>query len=405
MENLNITLSNMRNYLKSKGWLNKTFPSMDSIVYFPKNNPTPDKYLFFPTEYDLITEKYEVNQILYKLSKITKDPIDDLKEEIIKYTHLPIDIMQLRLVSDLLDAGTIPLSLATATLSSLKELITAAATYETNPRKYHKRPVKLASDVYDNFILDQTKKGSFIFNIQTGNLKAEGAEETNITLYEDSIVPCPMERKVFERIQYTLQNIQKALLFKDMDDGIKYMLEPAIFDNMNANIFDALNSIFDEYLHVINKKNTHNTLKLESTIHFSPIVTPRCKSLQLHDTVTVSSQATSLLSYISNQLKIDDEESLQVIQLVGTFKRLSLYNGDPNYKGSATIEVLDNKDIKSITADLSSEYYNLALDAQKHGYTAVILGIPVKNPKSGRWTLEDIESLKLIKTHGTQLQL
>lgn len=398
MEAYNLSLEQVKSYLSATKWKYKALPTMNSIVYVPSDNTTPNNYLYIPFKENPLTLEDDIKNILYDLSRIKNSYPEDMYREILKYSTLPVDCLDLRLISRLSDTGTIPLGFATSVLDSLKKLITDSITYEISSKRHHSRITPNANDIYDNFIFNQTKKGSFIFSIQTGNLSL-----TNDTLCLEGfneMLP-PLERRAIERIQFTMQNVAESLRYKNISKSIEYLLSPQIMDTMNANMCDALIDIFDEHAQYMKKQGVYGDLKIESTATFSPVVKAKNNTIHLKHTVEINSYASEILKFVSSELKRDDDNSLEVIRLIGTVVSLALDKSDI-YKGHIKVQIANHREIKTITVPLCTLDYNLALDAQKHNHLVALTGIPMKNPVNNRWTLEQLSAFEALSTNAQQ---
>ena len=292
--------------------------------------------------------------------------------------------MELRLASTISESGTIPLSLATSTIGAIRDLILSSATFETTHKGYSKKRHPSSMDIFDNFVFNQTTKGSFIFNIQTNDLSPNN---DIIRLENCEDFSEPMERKVIERIQFTLQHIEHALLYKDISKGIKYMLDDQVMKNMNANICDAIITIFDSHEEIV---------KRESTIHLSPLIPAKNTTLQINNKVSINSNAKPMIKLVSDYLKASNDEDLTQVSLTGQVQSLSLDETDSIFKGTIKIEVYNHAKIKTITAPLISTGYNTALDAQKQNKLITITGTANKNPRNNRWQLDDVSSISIL---------
>lgn len=365
-----ITAKSVVNYLYLLSWKKKDNVSNKNLMIFEK-----DFYsIALPANEHLIDFYPKLNTLIETLSfieDITEDKIiDDMK-------NLDSDLLEIRIISDFANNGSIPLNYASSFISGLKDLIISTACTEENPRPYYKKPTQLSTKYGEFFRFGQTKVGSFIISVESNPFKdCQMVLDDNSQIVQNQ----PFQRKIMKRLQKALYQVQAFGQSSNIDDFVK----TAYQDGISANMCDAI-LLF----------NSSDDLKIESTFKWSKCIKD---DSDMPETISISDKSFNIVKAISKAYK--NKQDKEQVVITGIVMDLSLDRHiqikSDELSGYISIRFFYENDEKfhKVKVYLEGNAYQLACDAHKRKQDISIEGIL---DKSGyQWFLDYPENIKII---------
>lgn len=231
-------LKDFIDYLLKKGWsLSDGYASSDANRYLRKDTGFS---ILLPINIEIYDFNESLNYALERVAlyeKRTKDEIllDLQKKTFIQYIR---DELDYRISDSTTEHGVIGLDKGASIIGSLKDLIIDAHRNEIDPRTFFPAKKKLLTDDY--FKLGQTQKGSYIFRIETTEMPLELSEQLNLFGEAESMNDSPLQRKILERINYSMHQLEEAFERDSIDNIVG---EDQYQMGLNANMCDSLEKL------------------------------------------------------------------------------------------------------------------------------------------------------------------
>lgn len=223
---LGIELPNVTAYLAGNGWTRRAdFPRSDVVVFDgPGDDEGETIVAVIPVDDRTRDFRLRLAELVKTLSVLEGRSADDVALDM---RSPGVDRILARVVSSAASAGSLPLPFASALLHSLRDLITAAACAEEDPRPFFAKATKLGTEHAASWRMAQTQLGSFVVPIECPVALAMGQQQLPGS--------SPLSRRVAARIMSGLGTLQKAVL-----DGRPGALAEDYRTGLNANMCEAL---------------------------------------------------------------------------------------------------------------------------------------------------------------------
>lgn len=374
-----ISVLDFARYLNYKGFRrNIGFPNKN-VVLFDKVHGAASGMIniIIPSKETFEDYYLRLEESIRLLSEIENKPVTDVIEEIMKPN---VDKLQIRVISDIATEGSIPLSYAATFVANLRELIVSAACAEENPEPYYNRALKNAIKYADSVRFGQTQKGSFIATIESYvPLKAANFSPNEVS-HEVEEEQIPFQRRVMQRIQYGIAQLETAI----MDGNIDLVIKDGYKTGLTANMCESL----------LKLKSDTSDMKFEYKMNWSPIL-PAPKNIP--DKVLIERNGFELLETISRKYRGEIESTKRNVTgyIIGLSADELDEEDEDGAKRVATIKVNEENDnVKKIKVQLSLNDYRIACDAHKDSKQVEVDGILERDGK--QWRLTKVQNFKLI---------
>ena len=374
-----ISVLDFAKYLNLKGYRrNIAFPNKN-VLLFEKNHgvASGNINIIIPIKETFEDYYLRLEEAIRLLSEIENKPVTDIIEEIMKPN---VDMLQIRVISDIATDGSIPLSYAATFVANLRELIVSAACAEENPEPYYNRALKNAVKYADSVRFGQTQRGSFIATIESyvplkvTNFIPNEASQVN---EEEQI---PFQRRVMQRIQYGIAQLETAI----MDGNIDLVIKDGYKTGLTANMCEAL----------LKLKSDNLDMRFEYKMNWSPIL-PAPKNIP--DKVIIERNGFELLETISRKYRGEIESAKKNITgyIIGLSADELDEEDEDGAKRVAIIKVNEeNENLKKIKVQLSLNDYRIACDAHKDSKLVEVDGILERDGK--QWRLTKAQNFKVL---------
>jgi hypothetical protein len=365
-----VSLNNFIEYLKGNGWsLINDFPNPNVFVYsriVPDSEPIS---LLLPAKESFTDYRQRIHSALGILSNMENRSIDLIVKDINNYES-GSDKLEIRIISSFAENGSIPLSYASNLIKGLKNLIVSAAYTEENPQRVFKRASQRAQSYSDFFKLGQTAHGSYIVTVESGSLINDDIE---IAIEDNTAVTEPFSRRVMKRIHRSIHQIES---FNIAENKLTDLVESGYTEGINANICDALLSLYDE----------NESVKLESKIKYSKIVENK---EELPETITLNSSDYHIIKAIAEALR---ERQPEDVEIEGYISKLSS-NSELTHGVINIITTHENKK-HSVKLELDEDDYIRACDAHKNKKQVKIIGVVDTSGKT--WEVVSLKKFQIL---------
>lgn len=357
-----ITIQDVARYLSLKGWKrNQDFPNKNLLLFENHSFGEPiQAVLPAKTEYRDFTIR--LAELINTLSEIEEQTVYSIIQEI---RHPNVDRIQLRVVSNFSSEGSLPLAYAATLTQAMKELVVGAACAEENPQPFYKRATKTAINHANICRFGQTKVGSFVVIIES-----PVPIPSQKTLFPD-LDAIPFNRRVINRIQFGVAQIEKAVFDGDMN-----VLTENYKEGLNANMAEAILSL----------KEPNQDAILEYRVEWSPFVPKR---ENVPSIVTIEKNGFNFLESAARILRGSNESVVQEIN--GKVTRLAAddveddENDELENNRFVVIRAGENGNYRNIHLSLNAEAYKLACDAHRDSRSVMVNGTLERIGK--RWVL------------------
>lgn len=361
-----ITLSNIKSYLNSLGWVENrdlqllkavSFKSPSDIsgrsleVRIPKNESYLDFYQSISATVNLLSAMYEkeANTIIEEISSCFTD------------------ILNTRVIDTGLFSNSLSLEEALREIGGIKSLLLYSASSEVKAKRHFDQPLSKGNKFIEGCRFGHTFKGSFGFTVEIPLQKINE---------EKDLFSLPFERRVCERIARGLKLLNSSLTSDD----------PGILINgydvaFNSRMCDAL----------INISNQTNK-EVEIGFNWSKQVA-LSEDIRDFSSLRLTERHYEIASYASEKLKeVEPEKSVIKGRVVDLH-----CSSDPKNESVRRSIVLKHKDSSGELLDvklfLSPAYYKKVCNAHSQGLEVSINGTLSRN-KSG-WFMDKVESVQV----------
>ncbi|WP_046058512.1 MULTISPECIES: hypothetical protein [unclassified Clostridium] len=369
-----ITPSDIIEYLLSNNWI-KSRNVGNKACEFRKRYECLDKHdyeeyqLLIPLKNSYSDYKARVMGVVNTLSILEEKNTEIIIKEI---QDIKTDVLEVRLINNIFDEGTMPVSLADSVTSFIRNIIVYSACVEENPKPLFNKPTKSSMNYANIFQFGQTKHGSFIMTIES-DLNSE-----NSAMYfnKDNEISneIPFQRKVLRRIQKALYQINTF-----NGDYDKFVLNSYI-DGLNGNMCEAITKLKD-----LNEK-----IDIEYRFNMSPIVKEKNdlpKVIKINNDILYKAEIL--------KEKFRELESTEHIKIEAEINRIDYDYESQNKSAYITVNFLYEDDSKYHNARIyvEEEQYDNACDALKERLPVYIEGTLDKRLR--RWVITDISVFRI----------
>lgn len=340
----NISLSNLKEYLISNGWSEKSQILDKALVLVYKDSFTQ---VVLPLRKSLGDFRLRTAELLRALETIESRSINSIFHDI---NHINFDVVRIKIKEA--SYGTISLLTNTEIINGSKEMFLAAASSTENPKKIYSSKKSETITKYINSIRSgQTEIGSYIFTLLCPIPSSKSKQLplfTDIPIEED-----PFERKVTRTLLKSLHAIKDALSI-NLNNHYE-IFEEYISSGVSANFCEALSYII---------KNSYST-----EIDFTWAKTlPNSSALGNH--LFFENKDAEVLSRVAEHFKTSEPIFDQIV--IGRVYKLCQEPDDP--KGTIHIKTILNDKTRTIKVTLSDEDYHRATIAHGDKKTVQIQG-------------------------------
>ncbi|MEG1312612.1 MAG: hypothetical protein RR942_18635 [Romboutsia sp.] len=346
-----IKLSDLYQYLYNNHW-KQINTKLNNAKRFEKTYDGDTFILIVPKSDELSDYKQRIYEAIKTLSELEDIEVSNLISSI---CEVNIDKMDIRLVSEDFNKGTIPLNIANNIIPFTREIIISSACVEENPRARYNKPTKKALEYGDIFKLGQTKVGSYIISV-----------EADLGMSEDD--ETPFERRILDRVQESIYQIVNS----DSCDINEYYK-----NGLNGNICEAFAKLKDikqpidiEY-NFIKSKTIKDNKNIPSKISINNDIFEKAEKLSV---------------------KFKEIQANEEVSIIGKIKNIDLYSIDEgNKSGYLTVNFiyLDEKKKRNVKIYVEGEKFDLACDAFKEHLDVKVTGLLDKSART--WCIDDVK--------------
>jgi hypothetical protein len=347
-------------YLKQNGWKRDySFSNNKNLLFTKSFDDIDNAEIVIPAkEYykDFIPK---VKDVIEAISVYENKNIDLVLNEIVT---LDIDRLEIRIISDISQKGSLPLKYASDVVNGLKDLIISSACNEENPRPLYDRVTKSAKGYAELFKFGQTAPGSFIMTIESEEFN-EVCPQMLITddcEIKESKIEIPFQRKVFRRVQKALYQVSNIGNQGDIDQFI----ENAFKEGINANMCDAILFMKDE----------KHPITIESSFYWSELYP---EGNEIPNKLSINQNNFPFIQAIRDAYR--DRQLLKDMEIIGSIKGIFKADGTKVVElnelcGYVTIDFLYENKPRTVKVYLEGEPFKLACDALKETKQISVFG-------------------------------
>lgn len=376
METVDVKALEIRDYAICQGWKLVKEALKDGL--FVLNSPADDfTQLIFPKD-DSAPEYQEMAAIaLNRLSKFHRIHVHKLAEEIREVND---DVIALRYFSDNKTVNSISFQEALDSIDATRQMLLAAASSAVNPVIFHPKLNRTeAQDLVKKARFRHTEEGSFILKI---SIPSELTLPQNNSPFE-----APLE-KPFSRQAIEIINKSSVSLVENIEsDTIGELYESQVQSAspfLSYNFCDAVSKLFDE----------ERELPFQLIFNWSKASALKIPIPQLPQRVTFPFSQKSKIEEIRGYFA-PKKNDLQGT-FVATVETLDGTIGENERRsGLVVLSVLFENEIIKARVNLSSDFYDAAIQAHRSGSTYIeVTGILKRNKRSH--SIEEISQFKLL---------
>ncbi len=371
-----VQVADVSAWLASHGWTRRqTFPRSDVLVF---DGPEDDDGRLLSA---VVPSESSADGFLQDLVKVVK-LVAAVKgctpnEAAAELASSDADLVQVRVLSEFAQRGSLPLAFAADMVAALKDLVVAAACVEENPRASYLRATNAATRHAQSCRFGQTRRGSFVATIECPVTPVIGAP--------DQPVDVPFERRVTSRIIRGIGQVSRAAL-----DGRGETLRSSWKEGLNANMCDAL----------LRLRGADGETALEFSARWSrriaapselgrPVRIDRTgfefldatsRALRAPAAADVRALTGHIVGLIDASVGDDDEGD------EGNDERIATLRFDANGRGA----------LQNARMHLSEADYKVACDAHRDGRTVALKGRLER--RGNRWWINDVAGFAVAST-------
>ncbi|MCP3779810.1 hypothetical protein [Paenibacillus sp. MZ03-122A] len=365
-----IKLRDIMGYLDRNGWdLDEEFPNPNVFVFSREIQNSEPITLLLPAKESFGDFQQRIYSALNTLSTIENRSSELIIKDINSYES-DADKLEIRVISSFASEGSIPLSYASNLIKGLKNLIVSAAYTEEYPQRAFKRASQKAIGYSNFFKLGQTAHGSYIVTVESGSLINDDLE---IIIEENTAITEPFSRRVMKRIHKSIHQIES---FNDNENKLDDLVERGYNEGLNANICEALLSLYDE----------DEPVKLESKIRYSKTIE---NTEKLPDVITLDSSDYHIIKAIAEALR---EKKPEDVEIEGFISKLSSNSGTAY--GTINISTMYDNKKHSVKVELIEDDYKSACDAHKNEKKVKITGVVDTTRKT--WEVMNLKKFQVL---------
>jgi len=372
-----VSISNLKNYLKDRGWNEEPFRREELLKY---KSPRPfhaDRYMevFIPShdeisQEDLIDYKRTVEIAIDSISSFEKRSFEDVLSQILNFG----DILKIQISTPKTKKGIIPIIDGINLYQGLYDLLAYSACAEiSSPKKSFLTKLRRAVDFVETCQIGQSQYGSFVANIQCQ------LERPRYLNQEANRSFMPIGRKAILRILRGIKNINDAIQEQTPEPIIKNYSE-----GLNANMCDTLIDIIDIGQNTDIKISTslEPVWEIPETIITDMSVTPYAKGYLVEASRSLRSESL---------IQENPEERCELKGYVFQLKK----RPDEDERTIRILTIDDDGEFLPVVIKLDEDTYRSALHAHENSNLIKITGVLKKIGRT--WILDDPEELRIVQ--------
>lgn len=370
-----LSLSDIERFLYVYGWkeLNQENEKVKIFLY-PKVDTDSHLRLVLPSNKEYIDYYDRILDTLNILSKVHRKNISQVIKEITLTSH---DVFKARLYHKGTYSNSIPLSVASEDIKSLKDLFVYSACSEESSLPYYEKPLLVGINHVNLCQFGHTFDGSFGFTINspiTSDTENIGHEQYSLI---NEPIQSTFERRVMERIIRGLNLVEDAV---NKDDG----------DIVVNNYDSALNArMCKAFIDISESMNT----EVDYYISWSSQVV-LSEDVQHNNNWHLSKPHYRMLEYAESEL---NKVSPRVDTIIGQVVTLHS-NKNPLTEGDFIRQAIikyeyDGKKV-DVKMDLDIKGYDIVYTAHGKGQPVKVTGTLYR--KGNIWRMVDIENITML---------
>ncbi len=336
-----IAPTDLRDFLKSKGWLLVDEAIKDGLYVL--NNPQyTHRQLAFPIDNSTPDYLDSVETVIHKLVDLENS---SFRELMVALSEMKDDAIGYRIVDQRNESAYIPLNYAVEAIKGAKDILLSAAHSVLEPQAYHpKMNRKPAAQLLENSRFRHTETGSFVINVSTP-VKA-------MDLQADMFENTPFVRQATLVINQSVSQLVEAIQADKMEQ---------LIDKVKGDSKPILSSNFCKAL--LNFNDANDKADLFLNFKWASIIN---KPLNTKNSIKIQSDYYSRIEDIRKELKTQEKDKKDIF--IGTVEVLA---GDLDSSEQRTGDVildLYQQDGESIRArvNLKAEWHSLAIKAYEN---------------------------------------
>jgi len=352
MERIDVSSLEIRDYALSLGWALVKEAIKDGL--FVLNSPSGDyTQLIFPKEESSTSfeemSSLSISRLASFYKKTTSEVLEDIRE-------VNDDVVYLRYYSENKHVNSISFEEAIEAITATKQMILSSASTIVNPVLFHPKLNRTEpQDLIKKTKFRHTKEGSFILKVAIP-FDHTSEFDSQISLFnDDERQHKPFSRQSFELIAISCQKIVEAIdsnTIKGLYEEQKASQSPLI----SYNFCDSISKMFDE----------------DRELPFELMFSCSKASLQTLAAPSIPQRVSFPFSYRGKIEELKDylspQNSLKNITLIGTVESLNGEVGtDGKRSGEVILSVLIDHEAVKAKANLSTEFYAIAISAHEKG--------------------------------------
>lgn len=360
-----ITPLSIDRYLFILGWeRDDNFINKHMWRYVDSSNP--EVQILVPNKERYPDYYVRLENLISTLSELLDKPEGEIIKDL---KNIYSDKLEFRIISDIADAGKLPLDYATECIEGIKELVLFSACAVQEAKPVCLKATNKAKENLKKFELGQTAVGSFIINID-----AKVVDENDDHIIK-LVEPAPsFEHQVVERISIAIQQVEEATL---PETHITDVATDAFINGITANMCDSLLKL---------KPDASSSIELEATIRYAAAITD---TIGIKKTIKMGDKHFAVIREIANIYR--DKTIIEDMILSGTIKEMRL---DGKEGRTISIDCSPEGTKRSVQATLTEEQHKLACDAYKNYWIVNVSGVVDKSKKI--WFFSEISEFNVI---------
>lgn len=357
----NISLVDLREYLRSNGWISLSTKSNRWEIFRHIRGRGEGIELILPTSEAKSDAKQRISSAISALAQLEERSTQDVCFEIAASNT---DSLAFTLFVGDTDADSIPLDSASRDVKAMRDLLLYGACSELEALPHFEQPLPAARGLLQGFRFCHTFKGSFGFEVAS----RVAAENMTLDLFD-----APIRRRIVERVARGLLALQRAVEHETPE-----FLVDTFSAGLNARMCDSLIALAGE-----------DYTPYEVVVHWGRVVQP-AKDVSQIATVVIEEGSFEMLSAASKALK-RVEPYLQTLR--GLVVNLHCVRNPLEGGARRTIEVKilhPERGTLLVRMSLDPQLYSVAIDAHANGLQVEASGSLQRDGNT--WTLDPITS-------------
>lgn len=336
-----ISVTNIRSYLLSRGWIIKEHYGEKALLLSNKNESMT---LMLPLKESFADYALRLSELIGQVSRYEERETSVILKEVMLSSF---DVFRIKLIDNSSD-GTLPLNVSPNLIDKAKEMLTSAASSYLQPKRvYGPRKSKEVEQYIDKIRLGQTEVGSYVFT-----LLSPVVPRINATLPLPFSEPIshdeePFGREVVKQLNRAIFAVHEAAQRAITTDDLS-SFDSAVSKGVNANLCEAISDITHEAGAAIFSINWGAVRPIMFQQDETELLKPQKFNVRLADVIEEAAKKfreieprpdTLLKGYIYSLDKDKRDPQGNVLMkasLDGSFKTVKLYLNDEEYETAIT---------------------------------------------------------------------